>query len=566
MSLGISAGGAPIDVDLDRLIGSHALAIANSGGGKSGLVRRLLETTHGRVPHIVLDPEDELYTLRERYSYVIAGGDGADAPATIAGAADLAQLALRHRFSLIVQMNDLGADAPEFVARFLEGLLAAPRELWGPVLVAIDELQRFAPSGGGIASSEAVKDLVFRGRKRGFTLIGASLRITEIDAGVRGMVNNWMLGRVGQTLDRNTMADQLGFSQKEGREKLRGIEERHFWGFGPAIAGEPVLFRVSDVETTPVRPGQAKVATPPPPDALREILQGLADTTKPDGQKSGKPGASDKAEVIGGYQRILDGAHRRIAELEAENAALHHDRETLDYVARRALEIGSRINQDVSALLDLFDDERAAEANLHRGDAKPNSAAARVPADDEAAPADNPVMPLPRPEKATGAASDPSHMPPRRIKIVDALSWLETFLKRKDAPRALVAWLADTTPSSSTFEKDLGAMRTAHIVDYPSPGTVSLTGMGRTWARKWESPGSRASLLAAIAAKLPPRRVTILRALWDELDARPRSWLAAKAGVSVTSSTFEKDLGAMRTLGLIDYPAMGWVVLGEDYR
>jgi hypothetical protein len=54
------------------------------------------------------------------------------------------------------------------------------------------------------------------------------------------------------------------------------LERRQFWGFGPALARQPVLFRVADVETTPVRPGQAKVATPPAPEALRAILAGLA--------------------------------------------------------------------------------------------------------------------------------------------------------------------------------------------------------------------------------------------------------------------------------------------------
>jgi hypothetical protein len=54
---------------------------ANSGGGKSRAIRQLLEQTHGRVQQLVLDPEGEFATLRERFDYVLAGR-GAEAVAT----------------------------------------------------------------------------------------------------------------------------------------------------------------------------------------------------------------------------------------------------------------------------------------------------------------------------------------------------------------------------------------------------------------------------------------------------------------------------------------------------
>jgi hypothetical protein len=273
-SLGTTDAGEPLSIDLDALVGSHACVVANSGGGKSGLLRRLLETTHGKIQHIVLDIEDEFYTLREHFDYVIAGGDGGDVPATVEGAAGLALAALTHGFSLIVQLNDLGEDAPEFVGRFLTALIGAPRNLWHPCLVVVDEVQNFAPTDRVTAATPGVKKLTGQGRKRGFTAILASQRISKISADVRGDINNWMLGRVGQTLDRDIMADQLGFTRAQGRERLR-MADRTFWGFGPAIAREPVLFWVADVETTLVKSGQAKVPTPPAPEALRAILSGL---------------------------------------------------------------------------------------------------------------------------------------------------------------------------------------------------------------------------------------------------------------------------------------------------
>ena len=310
-----SCHGDPIGIDMEAVVGSHICVIANSGGGKSGLLRKALEATSGHIQHIVLDAEDEFYTLREKYDYVIAGGDNGDMPATIAGARKLARAALEHGFSLVAQLNDLGsAGARAFVAEFLEGLLDAPRALWRPVLIAIDEAQRFAPSGAAAESTDAVKDLLFRGRKRGFTAMLASLRITEIDAGVRGMCNNWFLGRPGQTLDQNAMANQLGFSPKEGREMLHGIKKREFFGYGPAISTKPLLFRVEDVETTAVRPGQAKIVTPPAGDDLRAILSGLVAEQK--AEPSAEEESSDPPPADDGELRAeIDGCHAQIAKL-----------------------------------------------------------------------------------------------------------------------------------------------------------------------------------------------------------------------------------------------------------
>lgn len=322
LTLGCTDAGDPLSLDLDKLVGSHACIVANSGGGKSGLIRRLLEVTHGRVPHVVLDIEDEFYTLRERFDYVIAGGDGCDVAANVEGAEGLALAALTHGFSLIVQLNDLGPVAPDFVGRFLSALVGAPRALWRPLLVVLDEAQRFAPQDKTTAATAGVKALTAQGRKRGFTAVLASQRIAKIDADVRGDCNNWLLGRVGQSLDRRTMADALGFAPSSDEARgLQGLPDRSFWGFGPAIAREPVLFRVADVETTPVKPGQAKLPTPPPPEALRAILEGIAAATA-DAQIEQAIAAYDAGAAAG---ELLVEKDARIAEYQDEAKAMRAD-------------------------------------------------------------------------------------------------------------------------------------------------------------------------------------------------------------------------------------------------
>lgn len=316
--LGTTDDGDEVHINLEALIGSHACFVANSGGGKSGLIRRLVETVYGRVQIIMLDGEDEFYTLRERFSFVIAGGDGGDVPAQVKNAKDLALGALKHGFSLICQLNDLGhGGAPDFMLEFLTALVNAPKDLWHPVLVVIDEAQRYAPRQGYSSATAGIQDLLSRGRKRGFTAILAGTKLTDIDPSVRGSCNNWMFGRVGQALDRNTMADALGFTPKEGRDRLRNMPTRRFWGFGPAISDEPIAFRVADVLTTPIHAGQAKVTTPPAPEALRDILAGLA---KPEPVPEADPAGAADLEAP---------PHEELARLQRERDDLEGERDDL---------------------------------------------------------------------------------------------------------------------------------------------------------------------------------------------------------------------------------------------
>ena len=80
ITLGTDTTGKRVRLDTERLVTSRMLLQANSGGGKSWAIRRLLEQTHGKIQQLVIDPEGEFYTLREKNDYVLAG-KGGDCPA-----------------------------------------------------------------------------------------------------------------------------------------------------------------------------------------------------------------------------------------------------------------------------------------------------------------------------------------------------------------------------------------------------------------------------------------------------------------------------------------------------
>ena len=124
--------GKGVKMDLPKLIDSKLLIQANSGGGKSWLIRRILEQTHGKVQQIILDPEGEFGTLREKYDYILAG-KGGDTPADPKSAAMLAKRLLELKVSAIIDLYELHPqDRKRFVRLFLEAMVNAPKPRFLP--------------------------------------------------------------------------------------------------------------------------------------------------------------------------------------------------------------------------------------------------------------------------------------------------------------------------------------------------------------------------------------------------------------------------------------------------
>lgn len=264
-------------MDLDKLIESRLLIQANSGGGKSYLVRRLLEQSHGKVQQIIIDPEGEFSTLREQFDYVLIGKDG-DAPADVKTAGMLAKKLLELNASAIIDLYELEPkERKHFVRLFLEGLLNAPKELYHPCLVVIDEAHIFAPEHGNSEATDAVIGLASRGRKRQFCAVIATQRISKLHKDVAAECNNKLIGRTGLDIDRKRAGDELGFTSKEQFISLRTLEAGEFYAFGPAISMEIQKVKVGSVTTTHQQVGAAAKILPPPTSKIKEIIASLAD-------------------------------------------------------------------------------------------------------------------------------------------------------------------------------------------------------------------------------------------------------------------------------------------------
>lgn len=547
--LGTSTAGS-VHIDVERLVVSRMLLCANSGAGKSWALRRILEQTHGSIQQLVIDPEGEFFTLREKYDYVLAG-KGGDCPAEPRSAALLARRLLELGTSAILDLYELTpADRVLFVRRFVEALVDAPKDLWHPVLVVVDEAHSFAPENGhGQAqSSEAIARLMAQGRKRGFAGLLATQRVAKLSKDVAAEANNVLVGRMALDIDQKRGAAALGIPAKEAADTLRSLKPGHFFAFGPALSDEIVEVHVGDVKTSHPKAGQRASPPPPPRERVKKILGQLADLPK------------EAAEET----KTIEEARGRIKVLERELAAAKKAQPEakveivevpmLTTAERKSLDDAVKQSELVLKSL-LFTQEQAStwthdlrvtatalagkiqaaargdRGSLSLGSSSP-SAAPRRPVAARVA--------RPKPE----SAGDGSLTGPER-KLLTALAQHGRMSKVK------LALLTNYSHKGGGFLNPLGQLRTRGLVDYLG-GDVNITDQGLSDLGTWEELPTGEQLRERWLGQLDGPMSKILRAVCE---VWPNSVgvddLAEATGYSAKGGGFLNPLGRLRTLELI---------------
>ena len=271
-----------INIDIPTLVKTRLLIQANSGGGKSYLLRKILEETHGKIQHIILDMEGEFASLREKYDYVLVGKDG-DIDINIKIAEILPRKLLEMKASAIIDLYELKHhERILFVKRFIDSMINAPKKVWSPCLVVIDEVHIFCPEKGKSESMSSVIDLGTRGRKRGFGCIGATQRLSKLNKDFAAEMINKLIGRTGLDIDMKRASDELGFTTKQQMLELRNLEPGEFFAFGPALSKTITKIKVGNVNTTHPEAGSITLQTPnpPTPDKIKKLLEKLGDLPK----------------------------------------------------------------------------------------------------------------------------------------------------------------------------------------------------------------------------------------------------------------------------------------------
>jgi uncharacterized protein len=564
--------GDGVSIDISTLVDTRLLVQANSGGGKSWLLRKILEQTHGAVQHLIIDPEGEFATLRERYDYVYAARQGGDTSAEPRSAKLLAERLLELGVSAVLDIYELKAhERVQFVRLFLEALVDAPKKLWHPAIVVVDEAHVFCPQQGDAESAGPVIDLATRGRKRGFCAVLATQRLSKLHKDAAAEANNKMIGRTGLDVDVKRAAEELGFGKERWRE-LRELEPGQFFAFGPAISRVVIPVKVGKVVTSHPKAGARLASVAPPPTArVRALLPKLADLPAE---------AAARERTVDDLKKDLASARRELVEARKAQPAPKQV-EVVSATDRRLVEKALGLFQAIQK--DLVGNIRTALDNASEKAARTASGveqvADRVRTVHE--PSLAPTVSQPSPKSTGQLRSNPGfetrpYVKPSRWvgpavgsaegisgpeqRILDALAWMAS-IGNLEPEQPAVAFLAGYTYGAGSFNNPRGSLRMKGLVEYLAGNRLRLTEAGERVANQPDAPPSTKVLHERVLARLPGPEQRLLRPL---LEAYPKAMknedLARASGYQLGAGSFNNPRGRLRTLGLVDYPAPGHVV------
>lgn len=569
-----------VPLDPAALLMGHLLTVASSGGGKSWAVRVLLEQTFGLFPHLVIDREGELKTLREKFDYIIFSADSeGDCRIDHRSGGLLARRMLELNASCIVDVFEFSDDQRGiFVRDFCKALINAPRALWGPRLVIIDEAHEFAPETGKAESKQAVCELLAKGRKRGCGTILASQRLAKLSKDAISECRNKMYGFCNLLADRKRATDDLGFLSKKDQELFRQLDTGTFYAVGPAISKkEVILIKTAKVQTTHPRPGEGIQAhTPPAKTKVQRLIKELSDLP-----------SEAKQEIVD-----LQNAKAEITKLRSEltrarnESVVEVDTRTLQAAKNEGYEEGHRhateeVDDKIREIAGVVDDLLKPNILSHISyieDAAKNHQKVMLNVlqalndhlnvkklfgtrtgrwKTSKANKANPPRPAPAALEPQEVAKVAEGLTAAGQKILDSAAWWRSSGVHEPT-KAQVAFAAGYKVAGH-FNNTLSSLRSAHLVDYPTQGRVGITDAGLELANNASAPLTNEELHNRCRGLLNSAKVRIFDVMleaWPE--ALTKEELADRSGYNV-GGHFNNTVSSMRTAGFLEYPSRGQV-------
>lgn len=558
------SGKHPVKIDLPSLVYTRALVQASSGGGKSWSLRRLCELAAPHVQVIVIDPEGEFSTLREKFDFLLVGDEGELQP-QVKSASLLAKKLMQLRISAVVDLYELKyADRRSFVAAFIDSLMHMPRKTWHDVMVIIDEAHVFAPEGGkkAVDSSEAVINLMTQGRKRGVGGVLATQRLSLLSKDAAAMCKNVLIGSTTLDVDLVRAGATLGLSGKD-RNVLMHLDPGEFFAFGPAFDFKGVeRLRVGNVVTQHPQPGKRReMSVPSPSKAIKSVLKEFEDLPDVAEQEirdmqQAKAKIDDLRSTVRQLEIQLskagsmsDGESEKLrASAEAAQQQLAAYQTQTDAVianlAEYANELASRISSVVAILTDI-----PSAPNVDVKDVVPVT----LP---KPAKREKKATFLPISSSGNGDVNSYSGIDKKMSmadRILAAVAWWVSA--GVDCPtRAQVAIVAGAK-QSGYFNNTISSLNTSDCVSYPKSGCVALSNAANVSIPPrptYEDLCNRARVVIGDGLALKIFDVVAKGLVLTRED------LAASVEYS-QSGYFNNTISQLRTLGLLDYPDKGMV-------
>jgi hypothetical protein len=585
-SIGTSSDSKSVKVDAMVLADTRGLICASSGLGKSWLLRLIAENVASSIQTLLIDPEGEFSSLREKLDVLIVGENG-DLRADIRSAGLLARKLAETGVSAVIDIYDLPGPGDPWVKRrlfaalFVSELMNLPKKLYHPMLVMVDEAHQFAQEeltsetyvsegrkvNPSMMSRSAVRSLMSAGRKRGIGGILATQRISKIDKDAIADARNMFIGGTTLDNDQRRAGDMLGMSKAES-VSLRDLDPGTFYSFGPAIDGKGIIqFTSSKVQTTHPKAGQrSSIVVPKASTQISGIVEQFGDLPAIAEEEVKTLDALKKENADLARQLrarpVQAPAETKLERVEVPILPIEEFRSILDTLndlkddAEDLKRISGYIESYPLQLQPMMDMLKAAVEKyaipdyqlqmLSRLGVKP------VVGVDHGRSKD--VFKKAVVKTEVGKEKSVVEITGPMQRVLDAIAWMEN-VGVYQPNRSVVAFLANYSMLSSSYTNALGSLRTGDLVTYPNSETVAFTEAGRVAANPTVAPGTTQELHNHIFSRLPGPQEKVLRVLIGHYPhAVAREEIAGRAGYSVNSSSFTNALGALRSMTFIDYP------------
>lgn len=551
--------------------------LAKKGAGKSNAAVVMAEEMHAAgVPWVAIDPKGDWWGLRASgdgqgpgLPIVVFGGRHGDVPLEPTAGALLADLVLQQGLTCVLDVSEFSkADVRRFLLAFADRLYRqADQE---PIHLFLEEAHEYLPQqvrGEDAHLVNAWQRIVKQGRFKGIGCTLVTQRSAALNKDVLTQVDTLIVLRTTSPQDRAAVKAWVDVHADAGDmlATLPSLESGEAWLWSPEFLGTLTRIRFRrrrtfDSGATP-KVGQKRRTPATLADVdLAAIKEQMAETIE-------KAKDDDPKHL---RKRIRD-LEQQLAAARAEKPEPVVELVHVPVVTAEVLEQYSDVGGQLLALLTDIE-RRLAEVSSteppmegKQGQPTTRSSAPRVATSvksPEAGGAGSSTTRKPSPghQRDTRPAMDPGEAPtPARRKILTTLVTLES-IGVTSPPKIQVALFAGVSPKSSGYSNNLGALRSTGMIDYPAGGLVQITDHGRAYADDVDAPASDEQLHDQVRGLLPPARWRILEQLinfWP--DALDKSALAESIDVSPKSSGYSNNLGALRSLGLIDYPGPGLV-------
>ena len=312
--------GRKFELDLQELVTGRTFLASVSRYGKSYTCRRIVEQVYGKALIIIIDVESEYSTLRPKFPFLIIGRDVAVVPEA---AEYLADQVVENDVSTIVDLGDPQleiATAQEFVARFVERLIAIQTLTKKPLLVIAEEFDELCPERGTFrsASLQAMIKLAKKGGKRGMGLIMVTQRPSFISKYALSQATNKIIGRIEWPADLDVVQRYLRVSDKIAN-RLAEVDKGEFYVAGD-FAEKEGFVKVGPVTTEHL--GATPSVIPPAPAELKEVVAKLAEQL-PKIQEKIAPAIPKVAEIEARIKEKFETAWQaRLQRVEKERDAI----------------------------------------------------------------------------------------------------------------------------------------------------------------------------------------------------------------------------------------------------